>query len=318
MQSMSPEEVSFSGLRVLDGGLATELEHRGCDLSGPLWSAQVLDQSPKTIAAVHLDFLRAGADCISTSSYQVSSLGYRELGRDPGSVERALRQSVAIAEEARAQYAQENPRRTWIAASLGPFGAVLHNGEEYRGNYQIGFDELVAFHTERLRVVADTHADFIAFETVPSLEEARAILRALASCPDTTAWVSFTCRDEKHVGHGELLRDCTAAVVTSPQVLAAGINCTPPHLVRPLIAEARAGLADERPVIVYPNSGEKWNPVARTWKGSSDAAQYGELAREWFSAGAQAVGGCCRTGPAHIRAVAAAARGESRPDVVVF
>ena len=300
------DKFDFSTIRVLDGGMATELERRGCDISGPLWSAKVLDTAPETIAAVHFDYLRAGADCIETASYQASALGYRELGRDGREAERAIRQSVAIAEQARAQYARENPRKVWIAASLGPYGAALHNGAEYHGHYEIGFDELVAFHAERIAVAAETGADVIALETVPSLEEGRAILRALEQVPAACAWISFTCRDASRVAHGELLRECAAAVAGSRQVVAVGINCTAPQWIRALIGEARMGMADQKPVIVYPNSGERWNAKTRSWSGENDASQFGALAQGWYAAGAQAVGGCCRTGPAHIAAVASA------------
>ena len=304
--------IDFAAMHVLDGGLASELERRGCDISGPLWSAHVLDTSPETIVALHLEYLRAGTDCIATASYQVSTLGYRELGRDPAEAARALRQSVALAEQARIAYARESTRRLWIAASLGPYGAALHNGAEYHGRYSISYDALVAFHADRLAILAETNADCIAFETIPSLEEARAILHALEQTPSVSAWISFTCRDTLHVAHGEPLRECAAAVAESPQVLAIGINCTPPHRITPLLTEAQAGSAGRKPIIVYPNSGETWNAQTRTWEGQADVASFATLAQTWFAAGAQAVGGCCRTGPAHIAALVAARRDDQK------
>ena len=299
---MTPKaQLDFSGIRILDGGMATELERRGCDISGVLWSAHVLDASPQTIGEVHLDYLRAGADCISTASYQVSAKGYAELGRDPEDAVTALRRSVEIAEAARTQYAAESNRPVWIAASLGPYGAALHNGAEYHGNYQIGFDELVEFHAERLDALADTNADLIAFETVPSLEEVKAILAALGRYPDLRAWLSLTCKDTLHLAHGEQIGECAALLDGAPQIAAIGVNCTSPHLIRWLIAEIQTVTA--KPVIVYPNSGEIWDPAARTWQGRTEIQHFGALAQRWFIAGAQAVGGCCRTGPAHIRAI---------------
>jgi homocysteine S-methyltransferase len=306
------EPIDFSRIRVLDGGLATELERRGCDISGALWSAHVLDHAPASIVAVHLDYLRAGADCIATASYQVSGRGYREIGGTADDAAHALRLSVALAEQARAVYSLENRRPIRIAASLGPFGAALHNGAEYHGRYDIGFDNLVAFHAERLAVLADTSADLIAFETIPSLEEARAILRALERTPSLTAWISFTCRDDVHIARGEPLAEAAAVVAASPQVVAIGINCTPPERIVALIGEAQRGVASRKPIIVYPNSGETWAAATRTWQGDASVAGYEDLARSWFAAGAQAVGGCCRTGPAHIVSVAAAVRSISR------
>lgn len=300
-------EGEFGGIRVLDGGMATELERRGFDLSGPLWSAHVLDEAPEAIAAVHLDYLRAGADCIETASYQISELGYRELGRTDWAG--ALRQSVEVAESARRAYAAESGRRVWIAASLGPYGAALHNGAEFHGRYAVGFEELVRFHRERLAVAAETGADLVAVETVPSLEEARAVVAALGEVRGAAGWVSMTCRDGRRVAHGEALRECAEVLDAAEGVLAVGVNCTRPDYIEALIGEARLGTGSGtgKPVVVYPNSGERWDATTRSWTGRGDLAaeeaRFGEMARGWYAAGAQAVGGCCRTGPGHIRAV---------------
>ncbi|HEX5235586.1 MAG TPA: homocysteine S-methyltransferase [Silvibacterium sp.] len=300
----SAAHIDVSRVHVLDGGMATELEWRGCNIYGPLWSAQVLDTAPGVIQQVHLNYLRAGADCISTVSYQISAHGYLEVGRTRDDAARELRRSVEIAEAAREEYARESERTVLIAASLGPYGAALHNGAEFHGRYAIGFDELVTFHAERLAIIAKTHADLVALETVPSLEEAHAIAVALAQIPSLGTWVSFTCRDEAHVAHGEMLADCMALLDRAEQVVAVGINCTHPRHVKELVGAAKA--ATNKPVFVYPNSGETWDAAARRWLGKSDVKEYGALAAKWFEAGAQAIGGCCRTTPAHIRAVRAA------------
>jgi len=294
-------QLDFRTLRVLDGGMATELEQRGYDVSGPLWSAHVLDTAPEKVAEVHLDYLHAGADCISTVSYQVSAMGYAELGRPDSDAASALRQSVEIAEAARDKYRNESERPVSIAASLGPYGAALHNGAEFHGRYTIPFDDLASFHTERLAIIADTNADLLALETVPSLEEARAIAAALKQFPHISAWVSFTCKDAAHVAHGEHLTECVALLNAIPQVVAVGINCTAPNLVALLIAEAKTATA--KPIFVYPNSGELWDAKERRWYGSSNVSEFAQLARAWYTAGAHAVGGCCRTRPAHIQAV---------------
>jgi homocysteine S-methyltransferase len=254
---------------------------------------------------VHLDYLRAGADCISTVSYQVSNLGYAELGRSAEDAAGALRHSVEIALAARDDYRYESSRPILIAVSLGPYGAALHNGAEFHGCYDIAFDELVHFHSERLAVVVETEADLIALETVPSLEEARAITVALAQLPSIAAWVSFTCRDESQTAHGEPTAECAALVEAAPQVVAVGVNCTQPRFISPLIGEIRS--ASHKPIFVYPNSGELWNAESRSWNdspyGPSDIEAYARQARAWYAAGAHAVGGCCRTTPAHIRAI---------------
>jgi homocysteine S-methyltransferase len=291
------------GIRVLDGGMASELEYLGADINGPLWSAHVLEDAPDKILAVHRAYIQAGADCIETSSYQISRMGYAEVGFAPQRADVALLHAVSLARTAAAEMTD---RRILVAVSLGPYGAALHNGAEYHGNYACSHSDLVAFHRERIEVLAGLKGpEILAFETLPSLDEARAIGKALAPHPDLTAWFSFTCPNAQHVAHGELLRDCAALVAGLPQTIAIGVNCTNPPLVVPLIAELRA--ASNKPVIVYPNSGETWDPQARRWTGSSAPAAYGQKATEWFAAGAQIIGGCCRTRPAHIRQIAEAA-----------
>jgi homocysteine S-methyltransferase len=308
--------IDLHRFRVLDGGLATELERRGVDISGPLWSARALDEAPEAIMAVHRSYLDAGAEVLLTASYQVSAKGFRDAGMtDAASVaaeERALRTAVELAVRARAESGRAD---ILVAASLGPYGAALANGAEFHGHYGFAaeseeFALLVRFHAQRIAVLVQTRADLLAFETVPSLAEARAIVVALSAWPEVGAWISFTCRDGEHTAHGERLRECAAVLDREPQVLAAGINCTAPGLIAPLLRELRAGTG--KPLVVYPNSGEGWDAVHRCWTGAADVAGYAELAESWFAGGAQLVGGCCRTGPEHVRAIAGVVGGLER------
>jgi homocysteine S-methyltransferase len=306
---MADRDSFLSGIHVLDGGMATELQQVGASIDGPLWSAHVLEDAPEKIVAVHRAYIAAGADVVETASYQVSRMGYAEVGLAPERADSALLRSVELA---RTAAAEASPRRVLVAASLGPYGAALHNGAEYHGDYRCTHADLVRFHQERIAVLAsgpfvegDLAAqtpDLFAFETIPSLEEALAIGEALADWPHVAAWFSFTCRDSGHVAHGELLADCVRAVARFPQTAAIGVNCTRPSLILDLIAELRS--ATDKPILVYPNSGEEWNARGRCWTGTSDPADFGRAASDWFAAGAQIVGGCCRTRPEHIRRVA--------------
>jgi homocysteine S-methyltransferase len=302
---MKERDSILRGIHILDGGMASELEYQGANIDGPLWSAHVLEDAPEEVIAVHRAYIEAGADCILTASYQVSRMGYAEFGLAPGQADAALLRAVELARTPAAEFPQ---RRVVVASSLGPYGAALHNGAEYHGNYNCSFDELVEFHRERIEVLAGTAdgkaPDLLAFETLPSLEEAEAIGDALSAWPKLAAWFSFTCKDGRHVAHGELLSDCASTVARFPQTIAIGVNCTQPALIRALIRELRK--ASDKPIVVYPNSGEGWGAAARHWTGSSDAAKFGAMAEEWFAGGAQIVGGCCRTRPAHIRQVAQA------------
>src|SRR5882757_1541581 len=304
---ISRDKLDLTGLRVLDGGLATELERAGCDLASPLWSGEVLRTQPEKVLAVHRSYLQAGADCLLTASYQLSAMGFREIGLTGDDARRAIQHSVALAEQARREFSEaeiaagRKPQRIWIAGSLGAYGAALHNGAEFHGNYNIGHAELVSFHAERIDAMRDTNADFLAFETVPSLAEAEAILEALSQHPDLAAYISFTCRDDAHTGHGEAIEQCARLLDCAPNIIAIGINCTAPRHILPLIQAIRAVAAKR--IAVYPNSGETWVPETRGWTGTSDPCLFGDLAATWRKAGADWIGGCCRTGPQHIQAI---------------
>ncbi len=226
---MTPaSQLNLANVRVLDGGMATELEKLGCDLSGPLWSAQVLRERPEMIEAVHDSYLKAGADCLLTASYQVSAEAYAEIGLTAEDAAASLRESVRLAEEARDRFARHSSREVLIAASLGPYGAALHNGAEYHGRYENSFDQLVGFHARRLAVLAETNADIVAFETVPSLDETRAIVAALEQYPEIPAWVSFICRDASHTAHGEPISDCASFLGQIPKSQPSGSTVPPP------------------------------------------------------------------------------------------
>jgi len=301
-------QLDLTGLRILDGGLASELESAGCDISGPLWSGHVLRDHPEKIEAVHMAYLMAGADCISTASYQLSREGFREIGLTDAEAIEALRLSVHLAERACTRFHQKFRRPVWLAGSLGPYGAVLHNGAEYHGNYTLSHQELVAFHQRRIRALVTTKADFLLFETVPSLDEANAIVAALAGAPDVAAAISFTCRDERQTAHGDEIAACAVALEPCDQVIAIGINCLSPELIVPLLRRLRASTTKK--IAVYPNSGEQWDAATRSWTSGPNShgspETWATLSRRWRDAGADWIGGCCRTGPAHIRAVRAA------------
>jgi homocysteine S-methyltransferase len=307
----SRDQLRFAATRVLDGGMASELEFLGANISGSLWSAHVLEDAPEMVTAVHRAYLQAGADILLTASYQVSRKGYAEFGLDPRRADTALLRSVELATAARGEFVpHEKGREVLVVASLGPYGAALHNGAEYHGNYDCSFEDLVAFHRQRIAVLAESQADLLAFETLPSLEEARAIGEALRAWPDLAAWFTFNCPDHRaaklQVARGESLRACAELAASFPQTVAVGINCTQPKWLASLILELRT--AGDKPIVVYPNSGEGWDAEARCWTGSGDPAAFGQQAREWYRAGAQIIGGCCRTRPAHIREVADVAK----------
>jgi len=292
------------GFVVLDGALATELERHGADLHDPLWSAKCLLEVPELIYRVHMDYLEAGADVITSASYQASAPGFMARGLSREAAEALLRGSVELALKARDDFwavadNRKDRLKPLVAASIGPFGACLHDGSEYHGNYRATWDEVAAFHRERLDVLVKAGADLLALETIPSLKEAEILLGLLKLYPDQTAWLSYSCRDEQHISHGELLRAGIELAAAQPQVVAAGLNCTAPEFVTDLL---RATDNSPCPLLAYPNSGERWVAEDNAWVGQGAG---GLETEDWYHAGARLLGGCCRTGPEDIARIRA-------------
>ena len=291
------------GVLILDGGLATELEARGFDLSDALWSARLLHDAPEQIKQIHLDYLRAGADCIISASYQATISGFMSQGFDERQARALLERSVNLAREARDEFwskrlNRQNRLRPLVAAGIGPYGAYLADGSEYRGDYGLDQDQLLSFHRSRWRLLAACSPDLMACETIPSAVEARALVQLIQEDATTPAWISFSCRDGAHINDGAPLVDIVAEVQGAEALVALGINCTAPRYIPQLVREARR--ATRKPVLVYPNSGERYDSTARTWLGQSIPADFADQSRAWRDAGATLIGGCCRTRPAHV------------------
>jgi homocysteine S-methyltransferase len=280
---------------IADGGLATELEARGNDLSDALWSARLLVDAPQEIIAVHLAFFRAGAMIATTASYQASFEAFAARGIDRDDAVRLLRRSVEIAKTARDEVGIAGR----VAGSVGPYGAALADGSEYRGRYGLSVAQLEAWHRPRLEVLADAGADVLALETIPDVDEAEALVNLVRSL-GVPAWLSYTI-DGTRTRAGQPLADAFAVTAGVPEIVAVGVNCCAPDDVLPAIGPARE---TGKPVIVYPNSGERWDRSRRRWVGPSRFSS--RLGVQWVSAGARVVGGCCRVRPADIAGLAAA------------
>ena len=293
---------------ILDGALATELERRGADLKDPLWSAKILLEEPALIRQLHEDYFTAGADVTITASYQATFPGLAVRGLDAEQSAALMRLSVQLATQARTDYCTHHAddptaqRPLLVAASVGPYGAYLHDGSEYRGDYGLTVEELMAWHRPRLAVLATSGADLLVCETIPSLAEGEALVRVLAEFPDTAAWLSFSCADGEHVCHGERFADCVAMAAASPQIVAVGVNCTPPRYIESLLQQATT--VTQKPLLTYPNSGEHWDAANQCWLPGSGVADFAAAAQRWHAAGARLIGGCCRTTPADIAALA--------------
>src|SRR4051812_35451105 len=289
---------------VLDGGLSTELESRGCDVSSALWSARLLRDDPGAIVAAHAAFAAAGAQVATTASYQATVDGFAAAGVGAAEARRLIASSVALAREGQGEAG-------WVAGSVGPYGAMLADGSEYTGDYVagIGVAELRAFHRPRMELLAGAGADVLACETVPAAAEAEALI-AEADALGVPIWLSLTtvldASGLARTRRGELAADVFAMAAGSDRAVAVGVNCTDPAGV---LAAVHAAAISDKPVVVYPNSGEGWDAGTRSWTGRPGISP--DDVPAWVGAGARLVGGCCRVRPAHIRAIA---RWISRPD----
>ncbi|KAI4955564.1 hypothetical protein J4E91_001425 [Alternaria rosae] len=291
---------------ILDGALATYLETLGADISGALWSASILLDQPALIKQTHLDYYRAGANVAITASYQASIPGLvKHLGLSEKEARKVVSKSVELAQQARDEYVAETNEdvrsKLFIAGSVGPYGAFLSDGSEYRGDYSIPQDEMKNFHRGRIEALVSAGADILGIETIPSKGETEALLDLLTTeFPSTEAWFGFTLRDGSHISDGTPISEIAALFDDVEQVVALGFNCVPDDLGLAALKTLKP-LVKRGTLMVYPNSGEQWNAKAREWEGKrTEGSTLDEKTREWNEAGAGLIGGCCRTTPEDI------------------
>ncbi|WP_425244954.1 homocysteine S-methyltransferase [Streptomyces sp. NEAU-NA10] len=298
-QAPALAEALAAGAVVLDGGMSNQLESAGHDLSDELWSARLLAERPEAITEAHLAYFEAGANVAITSSYQATFEGFAKRGIGHDEAARLLALSVELAREAARQARDKGVTHPlWVAASVGPYGAMLADGSEYRGRYGLTVDELERFHRPRLEVLAAAAPDVLALETVPDADEAEALLRAVRGL-GVPAWLSYSVAGDR-TRAGQPLEEAFAPAADADEVIAVGVNCCAPEDVEGAVAIAAR--VTGKPVVVYPNSGEAWDAEARAWIGRSTFAP--EQVLGWRESGARLIGGCCRVGPEAVASIA--------------
>jgi len=274
---------------LLDGGLATALEDLGNSFTSELWTGELLKSAPDQIREAHAAFVRSGAEIIITSTYQVSFPGCIAKGWTHEEVVDALKNSIQLARDAKA------PK---VAASIGPYGAYLADGSEYRGNYDATEAQLREFHKERLELLIACKPDFLAIETIPEIREARVLLELLKDLNNTIpVWIAFSCRDDLRLSSGEYFK-VAARVSKELGAEYIGINCTSPELVTSLLESAK----EYGPFVVYPNAGRTWNEKLKRLEGATVKLSDKHI-QEWAGCGATIIGGCCGIGPKEIAQV---------------
>jgi len=280
-----------AGPWAIDGGLSGELEKRGHDLSDKLWSARLLRDAPEAIAQVHQDYANSGGRVLITASYQASRMGFMATGMTADQADDLMRLSISLAKDV----AAKAPEKVWVAASVGPYGAVLGGGQEYVGNYGVAHIDLVKFHRERIAVLASANPDLFACETIPDLDEVRALVEVLADYPDIPAWITMSAQDGNSTCAGQGIGHLAELVSKTPSVVAVGVNCTKPEFVTSLLRQLATKTS--LPLVVYPNAGRVWDGLNMCWIGEGHDKLPKQIVSEWVKAGAKLIGGCCGLGP---------------------
>ena len=276
----------------LDGGLSTALENNGNKLTTSLWTGELIRTDPAQITKAHLDFINAGAQIIITSSYQLSYSGCGARGWSEAETNQGLIAATALAKKA----VTESGKNVKVAASVGPYGASLADGSEYKGNYGVSKQVLKDFHAKRLEILISTSPDYLALETMPDTFEVEVLLDLLNDCP-IPFWISYSCKEGNQTNAGQ---DFQSAVDLAQSAMAVGVNCTKPELITDLLRSAKS----DKPYVIYPNSGRVWDAENKVWTGSAAIGFSDELVSQWIKAGAEIVGGCCGIGAAEIEQLA--------------
>lgn len=290
---------------IVDGALASELQRRGCDLNDSLWSAKVLFEQPELIRQVHYDYFKAGADCAITASYQATPLGFAKKGINLNDSIALIQKSVELAQQAKQQYLSEldQPKPLLIAGSVGPYGAYLADGSEYTGAYQLTEEAFMEFHYVRIKALIDANVDLLACETLPSFTEIKALTKVIKQFPKISCWFSFTLKDDQHLSDGTPLSLVVEYLNNIEQIASVGINCIALEKVTRSLNILNK--LTSKPLIVYPNSGEVYDPLIKQWHPNPQHnCTFANQLTNWIESGAKLIGGCCQTTPNDIANIA--------------
>ncbi|MDO4903069.1 MAG: homocysteine S-methyltransferase [Limosilactobacillus sp.] len=291
------------GPLLLDGSMSTPLEQAGADTNSDLWTAKALIDSPQLVYQVHMDYFKSGADLSITDTYQTNVPAFVRHGLSENDAKELIKKAVRLATQARDDYEKESGKHNFVAGGIGPYGAYLADGSEYRGDYDLSDEELKAFHRPRLEAIVEEGVDCLAVETQPQLKEVLAFLDLLKEvAPEVPAFISFSLKDKDHISDGTPLKDAVATVKDNPQVFSVGVNCMQPELTVPAV-EAIKDVTDKA-IIVYPNSGATYDPSIKQWTFKEGQPHIEDRVQSWIDAGATIVGGCCTIVPSDIKKMA--------------
>ncbi|XP_073470562.1 uncharacterized protein [Aquarana catesbeiana] len=295
-------------VRILSGGLSTELQAAGFTIKGdPLWSARFLHTNPQAIKDVHTSFLRSGSEVLTTATYQASIKGFvQHLGVNVDESAELFNVAVSLAKEAAEEFNTQSSekRNILIAGSIGPYGAFLHDGSEYTGSYvkDMSIEELKNWHRVQMQCLASAGVDLFAIETIPSQKEAEALVQVLREFPNSKAWLSYSCQNTSSTSYGDKFEEAVKVSAATPQLVAIGVNCCSPDFISPLLSLANKNCSLQIDWIVYPNRGGTWDHDLG-WQSATNENPLSAHALEWCQLGAKWIGGCCWTTPSEIESL---------------
>jgi S-methylmethionine-dependent homocysteine/selenocysteine methylase len=292
-----PEQKLPQRTILLDGGMGRELRFRGVEVPDTIWSANALMAAPDVVHQIHLDYIAAGADVITTNTYGVIRDDLAQIGLEDRFAE-LNRLACDLANEARSN----SERPVWVAGSLPPLRG------SYRPDLVGRFAEIEPLYREQAELLAP-HVDVLLCETMSSAAESKAA--ASAACQTgLPVWVSWTLHEDRsgRLRSGEKI-DQAAAALNGLSVSGFMANCCAPESITAAMPQLIALGAE-----IAGGYANTFKPVPEEWMLDGDEEtdgllglrsdlspeQYAEHVVVWLNAGATLVGGCCGTRPAHI------------------
>jgi homocysteine S-methyltransferase len=281
-------------IKLLDGSMSFPMEHLGYNLKNKLWTGMALISDPDIIKNIHKDYINAGADYISTSTYQVSYDRLKNMGYQSSEIKKVFQKSVDLVKEAIKESGSKKEIK--IVGSFGPFASYDPNASEYVGKYNSTDDEIKNFHLNNINIIEETDLDIILYETIPCLREIKVLSKVLSQT-NKEIWISITCNENIEFRDGSSFKEACKIISQIEQITTLGINCFSPLLVEKALKELKK--YSNKKTLVYPNSGEQYNPKVKYWSGKNEFNNL--MIKNWLSLSPDIIGGCCRVGYNNIK-----------------
>ena len=292
-----------SKVLVLDGAAGSYLEAMNVPLHPKLWSSGALmnKEGQMAIRDLHRAYLDAGADVITSVTYQASVAGFQEAGLSEKDSYNLIKLGISLAQEEAKLYGPDK----LVAAGFGPYGAYLCEGQEYTGDYKsIHKSTLRDFWLPRINAALEKRPDYILFETIPNLDELEVIvndLTPLCKAQGIPVWVSLSIKIEEgdvKLADGTDLHELTDMV---DRISLIGANCFDAHRINLILGKFQQL---KMPLIFYPNHGEVYDGITKTWTRSDTVECFNsDMIRNMIECGTLVIGGCCNTTPDTIRII---------------